>query len=397
MSFVLTVIKRSILFILFCFGAIILLEGSLRLAFINRSAEVPFVTVKEQADYVLRDKSTITLRPGKKHEGKWVVNKHGFRGQAFTSTENYRIIIYGDEMSFTSHLSEPESLGPVLTERTRASLRQHVDVMNASVPGLGPDQVLERLQRDIDTFKPDTVIVMVNTHNDYGDIVRNRRFYLDADNKLKSTSYTVQGVESERRFFPHHQFNSFFIDMMRERGTIKVGDQFELSAYDMTPSYIESRLEDEMERYQLGVSPGTSVFDDVYDLDVAVNTRSSTSLVKVSLMQSVLREIHRLGERHEISVLFVLIPSATDLIVEPVIDYKDLKANYESYMRVNLTRPLTQYLQRSKFPVINLFPGFYRTGAESLYDSENPLMLSPTGITYISDRIIDAYLVHRLK
>ena len=83
MRFLLTIIKRLLLFVSICIGAMVLLEGSLRIAFINRSADVPLVIEKEVSDYVLRGHSTVSLRPGESKDGNWKVNKEGFRGYKF--------------------------------------------------------------------------------------------------------------------------------------------------------------------------------------------------------------------------------------------------------------------------------------------------------------------------
>lgn len=397
MRFLLRIVKRFLLWVLICLSAIALLEGSLRLAFINRSSHIPLVVEKEVSDFVLRGNSTVSLRPGKAKNGLWRGNKAGFRGPELAVSSNYRVMVYGDETVHTGHIPYESSIAPVLQQRVKTSLGKDIDVINAGVPGLGPDQVLERLEADIKAYAPKAIIVVVNTHNDYGDIIRNRRVYLDDKNQLKRTSYKIEGIKSERPFFSDYVIQSFFVEMMKKRGTIKTRDQFDLSSYNATPITLEKRLEDEMNTYQLDRVPNTSVFDDVYDLDVAVDTRSSASLVKVSLMQAVLRDIYKICDRHNLDVLFVLVPSATDLLVEPVIDYKDLKASYESYMRVNLTRPLTLYLQRNNYPVINLFPGFYKFGAKDLYDTEYPLLLSETGVRYLSDEIISEFLKHTLK
>lgn len=397
MRFVLSIVKRSILFVVFCLGAIILLEGSLRVAFINRSADVPFVTEKEVSDFVLQGHSAVSLRPGLSKGNTWYANKDGFLGPELEVSSDYRIMVYGDEMIHGGHLDYEDTITPVLSKKVDGAYKGSIEVVNAGVPGIGPDQVLERLKRDVDTYRPQAIVVMVNTHNDYGDIIRNRRFYLDANNRLKTTSYTIEGLKSDSAFLSRYRFQSFFIEMMKDRGAIKVRDSFESASYDMTPTLLEERLEEEMENYQLERAPVTSVFDDVYDLDIAVNPRSSASLIKLSLMQSVLREIYGVCKTEEIEVVFVLLPSATDLLVEPVIDYKDLKASYESYMRVNLTRPLTLYMQRNKFPVINLFPGFYKHGAKALYSSENPLLLSSEGVEYVSNSVMTSFLSHKLK
>ena len=122
MRFLLTIIKRLLLFVSICIGAMVLLEGSLRIAFINRSADVPLVIEKEVSDYVLRGHSTVSLRPGESKDGNWKVNKEGFRGPELSLSDNYRVMVYGDEMVHTGHIAYENTIGPVLSSGISKSL-----------------------------------------------------------------------------------------------------------------------------------------------------------------------------------------------------------------------------------------------------------------------------------
>jgi len=63
-----------------------------------------------------------------------------------------------------------------------------VEAINAGVSGFGPDQNLIRFTEEADIYRPGLLVFHVFADNDFGDIIRNRLFSLDADGSLMRTN-----------------------------------------------------------------------------------------------------------------------------------------------------------------------------------------------------------------
>ena len=131
----------------------------------------------------------------------WQTNDASFRGRELRSNPGTRVIVYGDSniQARFSHLDQ--SFPQRLERHLQASSGGDVEVINAGVVGFGPDQCLIRLSSDIDEHDPDVVVFHVFADNDFGDVVRNRLFELDANGALVRTNQRAtldQTLESSR-------------------------------------------------------------------------------------------------------------------------------------------------------------------------------------------------------
>lgn len=372
---ILTVLKSVAFISLLCLAALIVIELCLRFAFIESSKNVPFISEKESTQFFLENRGIV-------HSG----NISETRQSIHTDPNNSTILIYGDELFHH---------GPTPFEFYTESEPDTDSLSNASfvvrgVSGAGPDQYLLQIASDIKSFSPKAVFILINTHNDYGDIIRNRLFELDSKDMLVDTKHTIMGVRKEHFESVPFNINLFFLELLKKRGVITEMDyQVSIDPQFYDPIVQEATLLDQLMLHKQNKSPKYSHFDDSYDLDISININSQSAILKLALMKAVIQQINLICEKEETSVFFILIPSSTDLITHSGIDYKELKAQYSGYMRVHLTRPLVLDMKKKRYKYDNLFPKFYKFGAESLYDVESGYYLSKDGVKLVKESILD--------
>jgi len=185
---------------------LILSEAGLRIVFpekVNKSRknygqEVACVFNK---DYLISLKSSVRkeyLRSNVNGGGviKWETNSHSFRGKELQGNPDIRIIVYGDS-NILARFSILEDTFPYKLEEylNKEFSGLKVEVLNSGIMGLGPDQSLIKLSQDIDKYKPNIVILHLFADNDFGDIIRNRIFTLDANDNLVPTNFKQEKDE----------------------------------------------------------------------------------------------------------------------------------------------------------------------------------------------------------
>lgn len=88
------------------------------------------------------------------------INAKGLRGKEYPyeRTEKKRILVLGDSFVWGYGVEEKDRF----TEKLEALFTGRVEVINAGVPGYGPDQSLLFLRREGRKYKPDLILCVVN-------------------------------------------------------------------------------------------------------------------------------------------------------------------------------------------------------------------------------------------
>jgi hypothetical protein len=108
------------------------------------------------------------------------INNEGTRGPEFGPKEpgEYRVVLLGDSMTFGQGLNDNETIAAQLEHRLAAE-GTLTTVINAGVPGWGPDQEALMLMRNVSSWQPDIVFWMIFLGNDIDDLGRH---YVTYDN-----------------------------------------------------------------------------------------------------------------------------------------------------------------------------------------------------------------------
>src|SRR5438034_5517129 len=89
------------------------------------------------------------------------VNREGRLGAVVSKTNRPRIVVYGDSFIAGEETPVRQTFVADLERALQVRLSKNVQVINAGVVGYGPDQESLVMEDQIDTLKPDLVIVAI--------------------------------------------------------------------------------------------------------------------------------------------------------------------------------------------------------------------------------------------
>jgi lysophospholipase L1-like esterase len=303
---------------------------------------------------------------------QWSTNSLGFRGGELRPDPDVRVVVYGDSNIQASFSALQDTFPYRLEKELRALTGRDIEVINGGVVGMGPDQSLLRLERDVVELEPDVVVFHVFADNDFGDLIRNRLFDLDPSGNLVLTEHerTVDG-----HLIPAND-KSFLSALLivraagRLRNTIWPGDgEYGVGRINTGEKMLEYLLEESARQYAVYESSGPgqySHFADLYDADVAVRPRSESATAKIRLMDAVLRKASETVRSAGAKFFVVIQPSQIDLTKNSMLSYEDL-GKHPDYRPDNLSRAVENILARRRIDGISLFHAFSARSTEDLY------------------------------
>jgi hypothetical protein len=299
------------------------------------------------------------------------INSQGRRGRTFSDSRAYRVIVYGDSFIAAENTPLSQTFVCQLEQSLTARLSQPVEVVNAAVPGYGPDQESLVMEDEIDTVKPNLVIVALYSGNDFGDLLRNKLYKLDGDKQLiaghpKLDASLIRQFETGRR-------RSHF--QLIRRAQILLGKEFraprqtpvddDLNHTALLRLWLAER-EQEYRNYVLKNDDHVyNLFADTYDGDVSLTPRSESSVYKRILMDRVIERIQRIASSRSVPLVFLIIPAALDELEHWYVSVDP--AHFSEYRRSELTDVLESIARKQHLLYINLFEPFRRHQAAKLY------------------------------
>jgi hypothetical protein len=305
---------------------------------------------------------------------KWHTNKNSFRGAELEDNPNKRIIVYGD----SNILAEFSILENTFTAQLGKYLNSYdladIEVVNAGICGFGPDQNLIRFKNEANLYHPNLVIFHIFADNDFGDIFRNRIFELDKSGELIKSNYkfTIDEFNSRRKRLIKKVIVSNSLTL---RAILKLFGLFqkEREVIQTELNQEESRLVDIYQKY---TEKEYSVYKksmpkiesmDHYDIDIALNPEQESSIMKIKLMEEVLKKANDFARSKNIAFLVLIQPSVIDSTKENFsLNYEHLQ-KYPNYKRTNLTNAIEKICVSHNIKYINLFEVFKNSSPEQLF------------------------------
>ncbi len=293
------------------------------------------------------------------------VNGDGFRGEEIRKNPGTRVAVYGDSFIHAIYSKHPHTFTEQLEKALSEFGMADPEVINAGVAGYGPDQVLLRLEGELERLKPDLLIVAVYSGNDFGDLLRNKLFRLDKSGALArrpselESSVVRAAMLDEQELYLRKALRRVR-DLMRSEQpqsvslTQKIDDSLEqhLSEHD------EYGAEDNLVR---------ELRSDPYSIDVSALPDSDSSQAKVALMAAILEEIKLTATSQQTRVVFLLIPHPIDVMKgthsSGVVDTK----KFPHYHPDRLTSTLAAICLEKGLDCINLMPVMRNGGGDSLF------------------------------
>lgn len=295
----------------------------------------------------------------------WQVNSDGFRGKSLDSSSS-KIIVYGDS-NIQARFSKLEHTFPKKLEYyINKSGTQNFEVINAGIIGAGPDQNLLRMQIDIKKLKPQIIIFHIFADNDYGDLLRNRLFDLDANENLVSTKHEIT-IDQELQPSASNFIAKTEIAKKIKKITRRLSKNKPISTNRKESiEQLTSTCEKEFNTYKNGQKRKFSHFADHYDFDIATNPTGASSKVKINLMNEVIKKAADTAAKQGIKFMVLIQPAAFDVTQKFMLNFENLK-EFRDYKATNLTSPIEIACRENNIHYVNLFDPFLQNQPDSLY------------------------------
>lgn len=289
------------------------------------------------------------------------INSQGFRGEELLPLDHLqRVIVYGDSNVQAEFSDLPATFPKQLESRLTLSLGAHVEVVNAGVVGYGPDQISRRLPGDLESFKPNLVVVVIFADNDFGDLIRNRIYRLNSRGDIELNRYRLAPqvrADFQAAAYPQGlgrlqlwRYTSKLWASVRQRWS---GTRTPLS------NYVDQGLARNQVVYRNYMTDGAGEgfaedpFGDYYDADIALQPDSPSARLKVTLMEKVLIKLRDTAAGAATSLVLLILPSPADAC-----DHYDTAVNtarHPQYDRSQLSGLVEGMAVRNGIPYLNLF------------------------------------------
>lgn len=300
------------------------------------------------------------------------VNSQGFRGEEFLSSgAATRVLVYGDSFIEGEYSELEATFVEQLESRLAEELSRPVEAINAGVVAFGPDQVLLRMEDELQALAPDLVVVSIFCGNDFGDLIRNRLFRLDQNGDLQAGDFELDF--SLRLRFATARYLPMTYKVLHKAYRRRERERFLASLADDPTA--QKRLLEEWHRarrreYRAYIEEGDNVvsnlLDDSHDVDVDFATASDSARYKLALMEQVLVRIQQVADAHGVPLLLVIVPSPIDVIDDYDVGRVD-PATFPAARRAHLTNLVSAMAHRHSIPNLDLFPAFRQSDPASLY------------------------------
>ena len=336
--------------------------------FTLRTIFPPVALTKESAyrfdrDYIVTLKSNIKKEfvhlpenGGKKVY--WQTNSQGFRGQELLPSPQMRVMVYGDSNIQARFSTHENTFCAKLQKYLHTATKKNCEVINCGVIGAGPDQNLRRFTKEVKKYHPNLVIFHIFAENDFGDLLRNRLYELNADKLILAEEPIIS--DQQILATQKSQERAVFLQVLQDLVTPKSGQQLIQKIQQLC-------AEDFSDVYRLGLPRRKCTFVDYYDIDVATSPKSESAVVKRKLMQHVLKEAYKVAKQNDISFLVLVQPSAIDLTNNYFFSFADLQKIAPQYQPQNLTTTVSEICRVQQIPVLNLYNIFRDNNPQQLF------------------------------
>lgn len=279
-------------------------------------------------------------------------------------------MVYGDSFIHATCREQKNTFVGHLNSLLEEKLGREVEVINAGVSSYGPDQVLVRLDEELDRYKPDLVLMAIFAGNDYGDLLRNKLFELDADGQMVPNDFELADFLKAR------------FEMSRSESVIKQATRGVFSTPQSPFVGIDETKDSDIALMDWWLAEAKREFEDTvvlkndrvtnthvdhYSADLSLEPRSPSAEYKVRLMNAVLAEIYEKLSQRGIADAFLFIPHPIDVVEDYECCGRVDGPRFPDYNRRNLVAPLESLAKARGIPFVSFFDDFKQNGAEKFY------------------------------
>lgn len=293
------------------------------------------------------------------------INRQGFRGDELKPAGSaVRVLVYGDSFIHAAYTPQAETFAVRLAGLLKDGGAGEVEVVNAGVSSYGPDQVSLKMEAELPALRPDAAIVAIFAGNDYGDLMRNKLFRLDANGRLAKNAWRLD--PKVRGLFELSQKESI-LKRAAARALPALRSQGARQAQPVDLDFLLAQSEREYREFVLeGDDLVTNTHMDYYSADVSLQPDSPSARYKVGLMRAVMERIRDVASANRVPLLFLLIPHPVDVV--PGYDgWRIDRGRYPRYAERNQIRPLEDAAQALGVPFVSLYDAYRARDASKLY------------------------------
>lgn len=350
-----------------------LLEGLLRLVFGRpENLSLKYSPYQHHPSYqiALKPNFTDTFVRSKENGGDtivWKTNSKGFRGAELSADHDYRIVIYGDS-NILARFSREENtfVAQLKTQLEHQYPGKKIETINSGIVGAGTDQLVLKMKEDLPVLNPDLVILHIFASNDMGDMIRNRLFHLQDDKSLALTGFPVLPDTKIRTSRLLSSVKGTRIYQIAGKIRQRISKAGSIESPEQAIENVITVSEQEYRIYKDNLPKVFSHFDDHYDIDVATQPASSSSVMKVLLLDAVLAEAKSICESAQVELMILIEPPVFDLCQNHLFGPDNLKA-YGNYNPENLSKSIDSVCRKQNLDCLNLYPIFSSSHPENLY------------------------------
>ena len=291
------------------------------------------------------------------------INSEGYRGgELLPPGTASRVVVYGDSFIHAYYSPAKETfvnqLGAMLGKR----LGRRFEVVNAGVSSYGPDQELVKMEEELPGLRPALVIVAVYAGNDYGDLMRNKMFRLDASGGLVRNHWRLD--PKVRMLLQLGQRESIL-----KRAARSIYERFkgQEGGHAIDMDFLLHESEREYRDYIVDHdNVVTNIYVDYYSANISLEPNSPSSRYEIALMRQVMRRMRDVAARDHVPLIFLFIPHASD-VTSRYDNWRVDRNRYPEYDGRNQIAPLENAARDLGVPFVSLYDVFRARDANLLY------------------------------
>lgn len=331
------------------------------------------------------------------------VNDDGFTGpDLFPQGARARILVYGDSFINALFTAEEDRFTARLQEELRHRLGREIEVINAGVAGYGPDQVLRRMETELEVFKPDLVVFGLFTGNDFGDLLRNRLYRLDEANELVENDFRLS--PEQKRMVALNRHELVLARILRETTKRFSGRSRAFDTFD-PEAWIKRAHQQHLREYDEFVIKGDNTVGafavDPYSADIASSPESPSSRYKIRMMDRIVARMANEVDAAGTPLLALAIPHPMDLLDGDHASGRIDRSSFPEYSPKNLTDAASKIFSNHAIPHVNLYTPFVAEEVNALFLKGGDDHWNEAGqalaAEIVADRIVGDGLMKRLS
>jgi len=297
------------------------------------------------------------------------INSLGWRDRerARAKRAEVRIAVLGDSYVEAFQVEFDSTFVAVAERTANAREGRTCEFLNFGRSGMGPAEENIVLLRDVLPIAPDLVVLVICAHNDFGDLVRNKLFRLDASEKLVPNKPTLDRGLLERFAQAERMVRRPALLLALE--TLDQPERGEIPGEAEDSPYIEWYLRGAEEEYAEFVLERNDVvrspFQDYYDADVSIRPGAPSAQFKQRLMEGVLGRVRDGCAKRGVALFVLVVPSSVDLC--PSFRMHVDPKKHPEWTPTRMTDAYAAILARLSIPFADLTPAFRAAKPELLY------------------------------